>query len=138
VSGTATTFQLLFKMQIELLKNYFSWTHHGLNVPTLKQLSLESTAFWAVSTLHTLYDSPRKLYTSCDEVMKATKETITNKIPGNLVDDFVVQMLNTIDTVHGQSRVGKQLLVYVGSFIPRSLRILVMPPCMEQVPNFSH
>ena len=70
--------------------------------------------------------------------MKATKETITNKIPGNLVDDFVVQMLNTIDTVHGQSRVGKQLLVYVGSFIPRSLRILVMPPCMEQVPNFSH
>ena len=83
MSGTATTFQLLFKMQIELLKNYFSWTHHGLNVPTLKQLSLESTAFWAVSTLHTLYDSPRKLYTSCDEVMKATKETITNKIPGN-------------------------------------------------------
>jgi len=52
---------------------------------------------------------------------------------GNLVDEFVVQMLNTIDVVYEQSRVGRQLLVYVGSFIPRNLRILVMPLCLEQV-----
>ena len=54
-------------------------------------------------------------------------------LAGNLVDEFVVQMLNTIDVVYEQSRVGRQLLVYVGSFIPRNLRILVMPLCLEQV-----
>nr|CAH0098525.1 unnamed protein product [Daphnia galeata] len=117
-----------------VLKGCLVQPHYGLNVLSLKQLSLQATAFWAVCTLHRLHDSPEKIQrASSDEIMKAARDCITNKIPSNLVDDFVVQMLNTIDVVYEQSRVGRQLLVYVGSFIPRNLRILVMPLCLEQV-----
>jgi hypothetical protein len=91
-------------------------------------------AFVCVVRVYRLHDSPEKIHrASSDEIMKAARDCITNKIPSNLVDDFVVQMLNTIDMVYEQSRVGRQLLVYVGSFIPRNLKILVMPLCLEQV-----
>jgi hypothetical protein len=117
-----------------VLKGCLVQPHYGLNVLSLKQLSLQATAFWAVCTLHRLHESPEKIHrASSDEIMKAARDCITNKIPSNLVDDFVVQMLNTIDVVYEQSRVGRQLLVYVGSFIPRNLKILVMPLCLEQV-----
>lgn len=113
--------------------------HYGMNVPSLKHLSMQATAFWAVSVLHRLHDTPEKvLRASSDEIMKAARDCITNRIPGNLVDDFVVHMLNTIDVVYEQSRVGRQLLVYVGSFIPRNLKILVMPLCLEQVLHNTH
>ena len=59
--------------------------NHGLNVPSLKQLSLQSTAFWAICTLHKLHDSPDKIArSSSDEIMKAARDCITNKIPRNL------------------------------------------------------
>lgn len=117
-----------------VLKGCLVKPHYGLNVPSLKQLSLQATAFWSISTLHRLHDSPDKvLKASSDEIMKAARDCITNRIPGNLVDEFVVHVLNTIDVAYEQSRVGRQLLVYVGSFIPRNLRILVMPLCLEQV-----
>ena len=125
--------QLENDVMFRVLRNYLTLPQYGLKVPTLKQISLQSTAFWAVTTLHNLHNSPKSIGTSSDEVMKAARDTITNRIPGNLVDDFVVKMLNTFDVVFSRSRVGRQLLVYVGSFIPRNLRILVMPPCMEQV-----
>lgn len=112
--------------------------NYGMTIPSLKQLSLQATAFWAVSALHRLHDTDRVLRASSDEIMKAARDNITNKIPINLVDDFVVQMLNTIDVVYEQSSVGRQLLVYVGSFIPRNLRTLVMPLCLEQVHNCQH
>lgn len=106
-------------------------------VSSLKQLSLQATAFWAVCTLHRLHEpSDKPLRASSDEIIKATRDYITNKIPSNLVDDFVVQILNTIAVIYEQSRVGRQLLVYVGSFIPRNLKILVMPLCLEQVDYF--
>lgn len=127
-------------MQVEtdfmhrVLRGCLVQPQYSLNVPSLKHLSLQATAFWSVCTLHRLHDSPEKtLRASSDEIMKAARDCITNKIPSNLVDEFVVQMLNTIDVVYEQSRVGRQLLVYVGSFIPRNLKTLVMPLCLEQV-----
>ena len=79
----------LLKMQLEsdfmhrVLRGCLVQPNHGLNVPSLKQLSLQSTAFWAVCTLHRLHDSPDKVVrASSDEIMKAARECITNKIPG--------------------------------------------------------
>jgi hypothetical protein len=76
---------------------------------------------------------PERVRASTEEIMKAARDSITSKIPVNLLDEFVVQMLNTIDVVYEQSRVGRQLLFYVGSFIPRNLKTLCMPLCLEQV-----
>ena len=76
---------------------------------------------------------PDRVRASTEEIMKAARDSITSKIPVNLLDEFVVQMLNTIDVVYEQSRVGRQLLFYVGSFIPRNLKTLCMPLCLEQV-----
>ena len=94
---------IVIRMQLEsdfmhrVLRGCLVQPNYGMNVPSLKQLSLQATAFWAVSALHRLHDTPDKiLRASSDEIMKAARDNITNKIPINLVDDFVVQMLNTI------------------------------------------
>lgn len=117
-----------------VLRGCFVQPQYSPHVPMLRELSLQATAFWAVCILHRLHDSPERIIrASSDEIMKVARDCITNRIPSNLVDEFVVHMLNTIDVVYEQSRVGKQLLVYVGSFIPRNLMTLAMPQCLEQV-----
>jgi len=86
------------KMQLEsdfmhrVLRGCLIQPNHGLNVPSLKQLSLQSTAFWAVCTLHRLHDSPdsKVVRASSDEIMKAARDCITNKIPGKQFNIFQV------------------------------------------------
>ena len=73
-----------------VLKVCASKQNYGLNVPSLRQLSLQSTAIWAVCTLHRLHDSPRKVRASSDDIIKAARDVITNKIPRYLNSQIVV------------------------------------------------
>ncbi|KAK2717235.1 uncharacterized protein LOC136039433 [Artemia franciscana] len=102
------------------------------HVPSLKSIAIKSAAYWSVATLYGLHElSTRKPV--ADDIIKAIRENITCRIPANCADEFVIQILKGMDIAFEQSSAGRHLLVYIGPFIPKHLKTLVVPYCLEQV-----